>query len=425
MEEVAKDNPRAASVPFIYTQMPVVGMSPEVLDRFIVGNDPDTGKPVIEEIMDILTKPVKGTKSASGAPTAEKAAPAQLFLKPDTEDNLQALFYEKGWTDGSPIILPTEERVKKMLAGTCAAPDDIVVESFKFDTMETFKHTVSNIAVIAVMAGAKPEYFPVILAIASTRQPALMGSTTAFGTMVLVNGPIRNEIGMNSGIGAFSPINKANSVIGRAWSLMSLCQGQAIPNKTFWSSQGNNYTYNNMCTAENEEKSVWVPFHVTRGHKADESIVSIFRGWAMLSTSGAASHRPLGEELNIQLAVMPPLNSSATIIMDPLVAKNLKENEGFKTKQDFTKWMSENIKIPAGQYWKTDQIDMLVASEAYKGVEPYASWKKLPEDALIAPYTKPENINIIVVGGAISPLFLTSNYSYAGSASIDKWRAKK
>ncbi|MBN1161073.1 MAG: hypothetical protein JXA17_03900 [Dehalococcoidales bacterium] len=400
-------------------------MSPETLDKYIVSNDPDTGKPVIEGIIDTLTKPVKTVKPASEPPKPEKVAAPQLFLEPDTEDNLQELFYEKGWTDGSPIILPTEERVKKMLAGTSASPDDVVAESFKFGSMEMLKYTVSNIAVIAVMAGAKPEYFPVILAIASTRQPALMGSTTAFGTMVLVNGPIRNEIGMNSGIGAFSPINKANSVIGRAWTLMSLCQGQAKPDKTFWSSQGNNYTYNNMCTAENEERSVWEPFHVTKGYKADDSMVSIFRGWAMLSTSGAASHRSVIEELNIQLAVMPPLNSSATIVMDPLVARNLKENEGFSTKQDFVKMLSKKIRIPAGQYWKTDQIDMLVASEAYKGVEPYASWKKLPDDALIAPFNIPENINIVVVGGETSPLFQASNYSYSGSASIDKWRAKK
>ena len=400
-------------------------MSPETLDRYIVSNDPDTGKPVIEGIIDTLTKPLKAAAAAPKPPKAEKVAAPKLFLEPDTEDNLQQLFYEKGWTDGSPIILPTEERVKQMLAGTCASPDDVVAESFKFDTMEMIKYSASNIAVIAVMAGARPEYFPVILAIASTRQPALMGSTTSFGTMVLVNGPIRNEIGMNSGIGAFSPINKANSVIGRAWTLMSLCQGQAIPNKTFWSSLGNNYTYNNMCTAENEEKSVWEPFHVTKGHKADESIVSIFRGWSMLGTSGAASHRPLIEELNIQLAIMPPLNSSATIIMDPLVARVLKDNEGFNTKQDFVKSLARKIRIPAGQYWKTDQIDMLVASEAYKGVEPYASWKKLPDDAMIAPYNIPENINVVVVGGEISPLFMTSNYSYSGSASIDKWRAKK
>jgi hypothetical protein len=424
MSKVAKGNARAASLRFIFTPSPVIGMTPEVLDRFIVGNDPDTGKPVIDEIIDVLTKSVSDDKAGATSPKKEKAEEAPLFLKADTEDNLQQLFYEKGWTDGLPVILPTEERVKKMLTGTSAAPDDVVAESFKFDTMEMVKYTVKNIAVIAVMAGAKPEYFPVILAIAATRQPALMGSTTAFGTMVIVNGPIRNEIGMNSGIGAYSPINMANSVIGRAWSLMSIAWGQAIPDKTFWSAQGNNYTYNNMCAAENEERSPWEPFHVTKGFKKDESVVSIFRGWAMLSTSGAASNRSLVEELNLQLAIMPPLNSAATIIMDPLVARNLKENLGFKTQQDFCKHLSENIKMKNGDYWKTDQIDMLVASEAYKGVEPYTSWKKLPDDALIGPFNKPENINIVVVGGETSPLFKTSNYNYSGSAPIDKWRAK-
>jgi hypothetical protein len=425
MESVARDNPRSAVLPFVYTRQPVISMAPEVLDKFIVGNDPYTGKPVINEIIDVLTKPVKTTKPASVSPAVEKTAPPPKFLKPDNEDNLQRLFYESGWTDGLPIILPTEERVKQMLAGTCAAPDEIAVESFQFETREMVKYTVRNIAVIAVMAGARPEYFPVILAIASTRQPAFMGSTTAFGAMVLVNGPIRHEIGMNSGIGAFSPINMANSVIGRAWTLMTICQGYARPDKSYWSSQGNNLNYNNSCAAENEERSVWEPFHVTKGYKADESIVSLFRGWAFLSTSGAASHRSLTEELNIQLAVMPPLNSAATIIMDPLVARNLKENEGFATKQDFARYLSQNIKMPAGQYWKTDQIDMLVASEAYKGVEPYASWKKLPDDTLIAPYHNPDNINIVVVGGEKSPLWKTAGYMYTGSASIDKWRAPK
>jgi len=87
--------------------------------------------------------------------------------------------------------------------------------------------------------------------------------------------------------------------------------------------------------------------------------------------------------------------------------------------------MSQNIKMPAGQYWKTDYIDMLVASQAYKGVEPYASWKKLSNDELIAPYHNPDNINIIVVGGETSPLWKVTDYGYAGSASIDRWRANK
>jgi len=425
MESAAKDNPRAASLPLIYTPHPVIGMSPEVLDSYIAGNDPDTGKPVIDEIIDILTKPVSEKKSPPESPVTKKAGPPPVRLEPDTEDNLQRLFYEKGWTDGLPIILPTEERVQKMLAGTGASPDDVVGESFKFDTRELVKYTVSSIAVIAVMAGARPEHFPVILAVASTKQSSLMPSTTAFGTMLLVNGPIRNEIGMNCGIGAFSPVNLANSVIGRAWTLMSICWGYAKPKQTLWSSQGNNLIYNNMCVAENEERSVWEPFHVTKGFKADESVISIFRGWGFFNSPGAASNRSLVEELNIQLAPMPPLNSSATIIMDPLVAMNLKENEGFATQQDFCRALSQGIKMPAGQYWKTDHIDMLVASEAYKGVEPYASWKKLPDDALIAPYHNPDNINIIVVGGETSPLWKAADYGYSGSASIDKWRANK
>ena len=145
----------------------------------------------------------------------------------------------------------------------------------------------------------------------------------------------------------------------------------------------------------------------------------------MLNSTGAAANRSITEELNIELSVMPPLNSSATIIMDPMVARNLKENEGFNTRLDFARHLSQNIKMRAGQYWKTDYIDMLVASEAYKGVEPYASWKKLSDDALIAPYHRPENINIIVVGGETSPLWKAADYGYSGSAPVDKWRAKK
>jgi hypothetical protein len=142
-----------------------------------------------------------------------------------------------------------------------------------------------------------------------------------------------------------------------------------------------------------------------------------------VNSYGAASKRSLIEELSYQLAIMPPVNSAATVIMDPLVARNLKENEGFATKQDFARFMSQNIKMTAGQYWKTDHIDMLVASEAYKGVEPYASWKKLPDDALIGPYHKPENINIVDVGGETSPLWKAADYNCSGSSPVDKWRA--
>jgi hypothetical protein len=424
MQSVVKDNEKAATLRFIYTPHPVISLSAEALDKFIVGNDPETGKPVIDEIIRTLTQPPEVAVIAPEAPVTVKTAPPPVFLQPDSEDNLYRLFYGRGWTDGLPVILPTEERVKRMLTGTGAAPNDVVAEVFQFETREIAKYTVQNIAVIAVMAGARPEYFPAILAVASTRVSSLIPSTSAFGPMLLVNGPVRNEISMNSGIGAFSPVNQANSVIGRAWTLLSLCWGFNKPRKTLWSSQGNNLIYNNMCVPENEENSVWEPFHVTKGFKAEESVISLFHGWGFFNPAGTAAHRTVTEELNIQLAVMPSAQGTATIIMDPLVAKNLKEDGGFQTKQDFARHLSQNIKMPAGQYWKFDHIDMLVASQAYRGVEPYASWKKLPDDALIAPYHNTDNINIIVVGGGTSPLWKTTDYAYNTSASVDKWCVK-
>jgi hypothetical protein len=309
-----------------------------------------------------------------------------------------------------------------MLTGTKRSPDELVGEVYDHDHHELIKYTVRDIAVTAVMAGAKPEYFPVSLAIASLRQSSLTPSTTAFGSMLLVNGPIRNELGMNAGIGAFSPVNQANSVIGRAWTIMSICWGYAKPKRTLWSSQGCNDLYNNMCVPENEERIVWTPFHVDKGYKPEENVVSLFRGWSVINSIGCAAHRTLTEELNLEFGVMPPLMSRATIFLDPLVAANLKDNEGFHTKQDYCRHLSENIKIPAGQYWKTDYMDMLISSQANAGVEPYASWKLLPDNTLIAPFTIPENINLIVVGGGTSPLWKASEYGHSGSASIDEWR---
>jgi hypothetical protein len=420
MEAVAKTYPRALFLPIIYTANPVIGASPEVLyQKLLEGNDPETGKTVIDEIIETLTKPQKERKREP-APVHEPG-PREKTLS-DTEDNLQQLFYDRGWTDGNPIILPTEERVERMLKGTSHNPDEEVGQTYDHDHHEIIKYTVRDIAVIAVMAGAKPEYFPVILAIASMKHPSIAPSTTAFGNMLLVNGPIRNELKMNSGVGAFSPINQANSVIGRAWTLMSISWGCAKPKRNMWSSQGCNDLYNNMCVAENEERSAWTPFHVDKGFKPEESVVSTFRGWAFVNSIGCAANRPLSEELSRQFAAIPPLSSRATIVMDPLVVANLKDNEGFATKLDYCRHLCENIKIRAGDYWKTDHIDMLLSPQAIKGVEPFATWKSLPDEAMIAPFTIPGNINLIVVGGETSPLWKVSEYGYAGSASVDKWR---
>jgi hypothetical protein len=397
-------------------------MSEDVLYDYLVGNDPITGKKVIDEIINVLTKPVNGHKPQAAVQVVSSGTINQ-FLEADTEDNLQRTFYERGWTDGLPIVIPTEERVNAMLAGTNASPDEVVGELYRFDIKGMVKYTVRNVAIIAVMAGARPEHFPVILAVAASRQQAIMPSTTNFSPMLLINGPVRTELGINCGIGAFSPVTLANSVIGRAWTLMSTCWGYMKPRKNLWSSLGSNLTYNNMCAGENEERSPWEPFHVQHGFKAEESVVSLFRGWIISNSAGAAANRSIGVEMGLQMASIPASYTQGTIIMDPLVARTLKETDGFVTKKDFSKWLSENIRIPAGQYWGYDHVDWLITPEANKGIEPFASWKKMPDDALINPYCNPDKINLVVVGGETSPLWYVSDFGYSGSQSIDRWRS--
>lgn len=401
--------------PFIYTKHPVVGSPDDVLMDYIKSEDPNTGRVVFEEIIEALTKqPEKKEMVVKPQNNSQKG-----FLNPDTEDNLQYLFYEKGWTDGLPVILPTQERVQRMLSGTGAAPGDVVSEPGPFNPV---KVTVLDVARVAVMAGAGPEHFPVILAIAATGERAILGSTTPFACMIVVNGPIRNEIGMNSGIGAFSPITMANSVVGRAWTLLGHVSGGSRKKVTIWSSQGNGISYNNLCIAENEERSVWEPFHVQKGFKPDESVISIFRGWTFSHSMGAASLRSHAEETAILLQAFSAFNASATIIMDPSAAKIVKENERCNTKEDFSKAISETTEMTAERFWKTDYVDFLTGPMADNGAEPYASWKKLPGDSIIKPYHDPDKINIIVTGGETGPFFKASDFAYVTSSSVDKWQ---
>src|SRR5204862_117428 len=178
------------------------------------------------------------------------------LVEPDSEDNLHRLFLDRHWTDGLPIVLPTEERVAAMLAATRRKPDGEVGRMRSTHFREYWAYTVEKVAVNAVMAGARPEYFPVILALAATGVSARGSSTSSLATMAVVNGPIRHEIGMNAGTGAMGPYNHANATIGRAYGLLSQnLQGGSVPGLTYMGSQGNGYAYSSLTFAENEERS--------------------------------------------------------------------------------------------------------------------------------------------------------------------------
>src|SRR5436309_10458702 len=211
---------------------------------------------------------------SAGTATFERTTPR--LVEPDTEDNLQRQFLENQWTDGLPIVLPTEKRVAAMRAATSHKPDEIVGRMQATEFRVPWEYTVEKVAVNAVMAGARPEYLPVILALAASQVSARGSTSSSAAAMVVVNGPIRDEIGMNCGIGAMGPYNHANATIGRAYGLLSQnLQGGSEPGATFMGSQGNAYTYHNLTFAENEVRSPWEPLHVQKGFRPSDSTVSI------------------------------------------------------------------------------------------------------------------------------------------------------
>ena len=406
---------------FSFPPYPLVGRPREVLRKYVEGNDPITGKRLMQEVIDALTRPLTDEEKR---PNAARRTPRPRLLAQDTEENLHRLFLENGWTDGAPIVLPTEERVAHMLTGTAADPNQIVGQMTITIGQEKLEYTVEKVAVNAVMAGAGPEHLPVILALAASEEGSMPSSTTSFGRMAVVNGPIREEIGMNSGLGALSPFNHANAVIGRAWTLMTINLGDARLGETFMGSTGHNANYNNMTIAENEERSIWEPFHVRKGFKKDESVVSLFQGWSAINSMGAAGCcRPAQEEMLLIMNAFPCIRGALTLVMDPLVARHLKE-QGFDDPRKLAQYLSENFKMTAGQFWGSDVVYSLVEPNARNGIEPYASWLKLPKDAPIAPYIDLGAINVVVVGGETQALWLTTDMWHTKTMSIDKWRPR-
>ncbi len=326
---------------------------------------------------------------------------------------------ENRWTDYLPIVLPTEERVAAMLEGTSRRPDEVVGRLRPTAYREFWEFTVEKVAVNAVMAGAHPDYLPVILAMAASGVTARSSSTTSFAAITLVNGPIRNELGMNSGIGAMGPYDHANVTIGRAHALLSQnLQGGSVPGETYMGSQGNPLAYS-FAFPENEEDSPWEPFHVEHGFDRDTSTVSVFLGgWYTIFGNGPRDtwQEKFRHSLEACDSFLGPI-----LVLDPLVARGFVER-GFDTKRKLIDWCAENGRLPAREYWDNIWMQTLVRPWALSGVEPYASNLEAGPDELVQIF-RPEDINVVVVGGGTQPTWkMIGGMLREDIVSIDEWR---
>ena len=210
----------------------------------------------------------------------------------DDEDVQEAMF-ARGWSDGLPLTPPTEERVLRMLDGTTRDPQEVV----GLVPPALAAATVEKIAVNAVMAGCKPEYLPVVLAAVeavlddSFAMHGVLATTMFVGPVVVVNGPVRRQIGMNSKGNALGQGNRANSSIGRALQLVIRNIGEGRPQEVDRATLGNPGKLS-YCFAEDEEGSSWEPLSVERGVKLGVSAVTVFAGFGLQGVVDNKSRDP-------------------------------------------------------------------------------------------------------------------------------------
>ena len=306
--------------------------------------------------------------------------------------------YARGWTDGLPVVPPTEDRVLRMLAGTARRPDEMVA----WIPPRRGRATVERIAINAVMAGCRPEYMPVLLAaVEALADPAfnlngVQVTTHVTGPLLIVNGPVTRELDINAGPNVFGPGWRANATIGRAVRLILLNIGGATPGVLDRSTLGHpgKYTY---CIAENEAASPWEPFHVSRGCRPDESAVTVFAAEAPHSVTNHISNDARGILTSIadSLATLGSYNmfvmGEAAVVIGPEHAATIRK-DGL-SRRDVQQFLFERARR---------RLADLTFHGAYGKIynRNWPAWvNRENPDEMVPAVERPEDFLVLVAGG--------------------------
>ncbi len=331
------------------------------------------------------TEPLRKPGCSSKAAIDPELAAA--MSAPAGTDELEEMF-ERGWTDGLPVIPPTRERVEAMLG----AADGLASLGLVPPAMG--EATLERVAACAVLAGCRPAYFPVVVAAArAALDPAfnLHGqavTTQPAGQLVVVNGPVRQAIGLNTGMGVLGPGFRPNLTIGRALRLLVALCGGAMPGTLDRSTLGQMGKVG-LCIAEDEEVSPWEPLHVERGFRPGQSVVTVIGSDAPLSISDHRSRTPEDLAYVLAWAAASTWSTNWWPLAEPSVFVICPEHAGmFRgagwTKRRLRQFMFDAVHKPAGQLLRGETTPFVHAADPASEVPKWAS---------------PEAIVLLVAGG--------------------------
>ncbi len=338
---------------------------------------------------------------------SQRLASEELVVADSLED-INKLFLEKGWSDGLPIIPPTEEAVERMLSGINRNPADIIA------TVPPVwgEATIEKIAINAVMAGCLPEYLPILITAvtAMCEEPVnlygVQATTHPASILLIINGPAAKELNINSNSGAFGPGWRSNATIGRAIRLILMNIGGALPGTTDMSTQGQPCKYT-FCIAENEGENPWESLHVEKGFAASSSTVTVV---AAENPHNINDHcATAGEEvLTTIVGTITTMGNNNVLLQggSPILALGPEHaaiiaKDGI-SKNDIKTFIHEKARIPRRKFFES-------AIKRY-----YAD---LDEDALIPITPNKEDIIVIVVGGPGKHSSFLSTFGQSRSAT--------
>ncbi|MBI2910283.1 MAG: hypothetical protein HYX92_21785 [Chloroflexi bacterium] len=383
--------------PMAIVEPTITELTPEQAREVVTG--------VIDDIVRALTRPQ--------AVTPPGRAAAEDLLRYEGRDLLQAErvlntdFLDRGWGDGFPLLPPTPEAVEEMLSGTSRNRNEVVT------VLEPGRGlaTVEKIAINCVMAGCRPEHLPVVIAAVEAinapefNLPLIAQSTGPHAPLLIINGPIRQELGINCGGCALGPgaPSRVNTVIGRAVRLIMMNVGLAYPNIMDMDTIGSPNKYS-MCVGENEERNPWEPLHVQRGFPREADTVTVFPGTSLSDVADVVSctaedllytfihnaNDSTSTAWSWTLPVAPGWNRDALILFCPEHARVLAD-AGW-TKQDIQERMFEKARIPLRcikqQLLRPGKLPVLM------------HLLDEPDDTLVQIVREPEDFHIVVVGGS-------------------------
>ncbi|MCH8296621.1 MAG: hypothetical protein IH873_01010 [Chloroflexi bacterium] len=323
---------------------------------------------------------------------------ARRVKVPDSFQAIQDYCWEQGWTDGLPVVPATEPQVREMLDYYGGDP------SFSLGTLQprNSQATLEKLAINAVMAGCQPEYFPVVVAAvkaALDKDFNLGGNAATTGgaaQVVIVNGPIAGELGINGDVACFGPGSRANAAIGRALRLVIRNVGGLIPGEMDKATLATPGRYS-FCFSENEERSPWEPRNIQLGYAEGSSTVTVaaIRGvYGVMETTVATGLEVLqtivGSMKAVGIANYYQIGTGAQIVLvicpehaEEIAASGL-------SKSDVQEYIYQNARMP---------LHMLLG-RAHYGNRNWPSWVDQTNPETLVPIARAsEDIVVIVAGG--------------------------